>query len=67
MRETEDGANEIRIISAQRSDAGLYACKLVNESGTKQEECRVEVKSEQSEVRFNGYVTNLSSYMSTSM
>ncbi|XP_077422199.1 striated muscle preferentially expressed protein kinase-like [Vanacampus margaritifer] len=45
LKETEGGANEIRIISAQRSDAGLYACKLVNESGTKQEECRVEVKA----------------------
>ncbi|XP_077369900.1 striated muscle preferentially expressed protein kinase-like isoform X1 [Festucalex cinctus] len=45
LRETENGANEIRIISAQRSDAGLYACQLVNESGTKQEECRLEVKA----------------------
>ncbi|XP_019712116.1 striated muscle preferentially expressed protein kinase isoform X4 [Hippocampus comes] len=45
MREMEDGANEIRIISAQRSDSGLYACKLVNERGTKQEECSVEVKT----------------------
>uniref|UniRef100_A0A3Q2XD45 Ig-like domain-containing protein n=1 Tax=Hippocampus comes TaxID=109280 RepID=A0A3Q2XD45_HIPCM len=64
MREMEDGANEIRIISAQRSDSGLYACKLVNERGTKQEECSVEVKSEQSKVRVDGYVTNLSLYMS---
>ncbi|XP_051913614.1 striated muscle preferentially expressed protein kinase isoform X3 [Hippocampus zosterae] len=45
IREKEDGANEIKIISAQRSDSGLYACKLVNERGTKQEECRVEVKT----------------------
>ncbi|XP_061633379.1 striated muscle preferentially expressed protein kinase isoform X3 [Phyllopteryx taeniolatus] len=45
LRQTEDGASEIRIISAQRSDAGLYACKLINVCGTKQEECKVEVKA----------------------
>ncbi|XP_057680590.1 striated muscle preferentially expressed protein kinase-like isoform X3 [Corythoichthys intestinalis] len=41
----EGGASEIRIVSAQRSDAGLYSCQLVSECGTKQEECRVEVKA----------------------
>ncbi|XP_061129209.1 striated muscle preferentially expressed protein kinase-like isoform X3 [Syngnathus typhle] len=45
VRVTEDGSDELRIISAQRSDAGLYVCKLVSDSGTKQEECRIEVKA----------------------
>ncbi|XP_026157880.1 striated muscle preferentially expressed protein kinase isoform X3 [Mastacembelus armatus] len=44
VQETEDGSIEMRISSVQRSDAGLYVCKVVNEYGTKQEECRVEVK-----------------------
>ncbi|XP_068504955.1 striated muscle preferentially expressed protein kinase isoform X3 [Syngnathus scovelli] len=45
VRVTEDGSDELRIISAQRSDAGLYVCKLVSDIGTKQEECRIEVKA----------------------
>ncbi|XP_044200451.1 striated muscle preferentially expressed protein kinase isoform X3 [Thunnus albacares] len=45
MRETDDGTSEMRISSAQRSDAGLYVCKIINEYGTKQAECRVEVKA----------------------
>ncbi|KAM7365660.1 hypothetical protein PAMP_016575 [Pampus punctatissimus] len=44
VRETGDGTSEMRISSAQRSDAGLYVCKLINEYGTKQAECRVEVR-----------------------
>uniref|UniRef100_A0A4W6F3J7 Striated muscle enriched protein kinase a n=1 Tax=Lates calcarifer TaxID=8187 RepID=A0A4W6F3J7_LATCA len=43
VRETDDGVSEMRISSAQRSDAGLYVCKVINEYGTKQAECRVEV------------------------
>ncbi|XP_035478783.2 striated muscle preferentially expressed protein kinase isoform X2 [Scophthalmus maximus] len=43
VRETDDGTRELRIISAQRSDAGLYVCKAVNECGSEQAECRVEV------------------------
>ncbi|XP_069376886.1 striated muscle preferentially expressed protein kinase isoform X3 [Paralichthys olivaceus] len=43
VRETEDGTREMRISSAQRSDAGLYVCKIINEYGSKQVECRVEV------------------------
>ncbi|XP_070850331.1 striated muscle preferentially expressed protein kinase [Chaetodon trifascialis] len=45
VRETDDGSSEMRIGSAQRSDAGLYVCKIINEYGTKQAECRVEVKA----------------------
>ncbi|XP_034402759.1 striated muscle preferentially expressed protein kinase-like [Cyclopterus lumpus] len=44
VRET-GSASEVRIGSAQRSDAGLYVCKIVNEYGCKLAECRVEVKA----------------------
>lgn len=40
----EDGTSEMRIGSAQKSDAGLYVCKIANEFGTKQVECRLEVR-----------------------
>uniref|UniRef100_A0A1A8ETI8 non-specific serine/threonine protein kinase n=1 Tax=Nothobranchius korthausae TaxID=1143690 RepID=A0A1A8ETI8_9TELE len=43
VREAEDGSFEMRISSAQKSDSGLYVCKLLSESGTKQAECRLEV------------------------
>ncbi|XP_045917587.1 striated muscle preferentially expressed protein kinase-like [Micropterus dolomieu] len=46
VREADDGTSEMRIRSAQRSDAGLYVCKIINEYGTKQAECRVEVKAQ---------------------
>ncbi|XP_053170241.1 striated muscle preferentially expressed protein kinase-like [Scomber japonicus] len=45
LRGTDDGTSEMRISSAQRSDAGLYVCKIINEYGTKQAECRVEVRA----------------------
>ncbi|XP_037552750.1 striated muscle preferentially expressed protein kinase [Nematolebias whitei] len=45
VRELEDGLFEIRVGSAQKADAGLYTCKLISESGTKQAECRVEVRA----------------------
>lgn len=44
VREMEDGTSEMRIGSAQRSDAGLYACKIISEYGSKQAECRLEVR-----------------------
>ncbi|XP_060888188.1 striated muscle preferentially expressed protein kinase [Labrus mixtus] len=44
-RETGDSSSEMRISSAQRSDAGLYVCKIINEYGSKQAECRVDVKA----------------------
>ncbi|XP_051283364.1 striated muscle preferentially expressed protein kinase isoform X2 [Dicentrarchus labrax] len=47
VRETDDGTSEMRIVSAQRSDAGLYVCKIINEYGSKQAECRVDVKAAQ--------------------
>ncbi|KAI4831787.1 hypothetical protein KUCAC02_001309 [Chaenocephalus aceratus] len=44
VRDTDDGTAEMRISSAQRSDAGQYVCKITNEYGAKQAECRLEVK-----------------------
>lgn len=46
VQETEDGGSEMRLGSAQRSDAGLYICKIVNEYGSKQAECRVDIRGE---------------------
>ncbi|XP_061572129.1 striated muscle preferentially expressed protein kinase [Cololabis saira] len=45
VREMEDGTSEIRISSAQKSDAGFYVCKVVNKYGVKQLECRLEVRA----------------------
>ncbi|XP_056286813.1 striated muscle preferentially expressed protein kinase isoform X2 [Pseudoliparis swirei] len=45
VRETGGGASEMRIGSARVSDSGLYICKVVNEYGCEQAECRVEVKA----------------------
>ncbi|TNN70301.1 Striated muscle preferentially expressed protein kinase [Liparis tanakae] len=45
VRETGGGASEMRIDSARVSDSGLYVCRVVNEYGCKQAECRVEVKA----------------------
>lgn len=44
VRDADDGTSEMRISPAQRSDSGLYVCKVVNEYGSQQEECRLEVK-----------------------
>ncbi|XP_044043059.1 striated muscle preferentially expressed protein kinase isoform X2 [Siniperca chuatsi] len=44
VREIDNNTSEMRIHSAQRSDAGLYVCKIINEYGTNQAECRVEVR-----------------------
>ncbi|MFT7807944.1 striated muscle preferentially expressed protein kinase isoform X2 [Arapaima gigas] len=45
LHETEDGGFEMKITSAQKSDAGIYTCKIVNEYGTKQCDCKLEVKA----------------------
>lgn len=47
VQQTDNGTLELRISSAQRSDAGLYACRIINESGSRQAECRVDVRGEQ--------------------
>ncbi|XP_048835461.1 striated muscle preferentially expressed protein kinase-like isoform X2 [Brienomyrus brachyistius] len=44
VRETDSGTFEMKIISAQKSDAGVYTCKIINEYGTKQCDCKLEVK-----------------------
>ncbi|KAL0964076.1 hypothetical protein UPYG_G00318080 [Umbra pygmaea] len=44
VRETEDGTFEMSINSVQKSDAGVYTCKIINEYGTKQCDCKLEVK-----------------------
>uniref|UniRef100_H3CSE2 non-specific serine/threonine protein kinase n=1 Tax=Tetraodon nigroviridis TaxID=99883 RepID=H3CSE2_TETNG len=44
VQQTDNGTLELRISSAQRSDAGLYACRIINESGSRQAECRVDVR-----------------------
>ncbi|XP_067357586.1 striated muscle preferentially expressed protein kinase isoform X3 [Channa argus] len=46
LRETEDGISEMRICSAQRSDTGCYICKIINEYGTEQTQCRVDVQTQ---------------------
>ncbi|XP_062862335.1 striated muscle preferentially expressed protein kinase isoform X3 [Trichomycterus rosablanca] len=45
VRQTEDGASEMIIKSAVRSDAGVYTVKIINEYGTKQCEAKLEVKA----------------------
>lgn len=46
VRQMDDGTLEMRISSAQRSDAGLYICRILNEYGSRQAECRVDVRGE---------------------
>lgn len=63
VQQTDDDTCEMRISSAQRSDTGLYVCKILNEYGSEQAECRVEVKGEQPStelVRFHHVGTNIS-------
>nr|XP_055071471.1 striated muscle preferentially expressed protein kinase isoform X3 [Misgurnus anguillicaudatus] len=45
VHETGEGNFEMIIKSAQKSDAGVYTCKIINEYGTKQCEGKLEVKA----------------------
>uniref|UniRef100_A0A672RWY2 Striated muscle preferentially expressed protein kinase-like n=1 Tax=Sinocyclocheilus grahami TaxID=75366 RepID=A0A672RWY2_SINGR len=45
VHETEEGNFEMIIKSAQKSDSGVYTCKIINEYGTKQCEGKLEVKA----------------------
>ncbi|XP_051761954.1 striated muscle preferentially expressed protein kinase isoform X2 [Ctenopharyngodon idella] len=45
VHETEEGNFEMVIKSAQKSDTGVYTCKIINEYGTKQCEGKLEVKA----------------------
>ncbi|XP_055486209.1 striated muscle preferentially expressed protein kinase-like [Leucoraja erinacea] len=42
--EGEDGRFQLNITAAQRSDAGMYSCKAINEYGTRQCSCKVDVR-----------------------
>ncbi|XP_076872177.1 LOW QUALITY PROTEIN: striated muscle preferentially expressed protein kinase [Brachyhypopomus gauderio] len=45
LHELDNGRrSELKIKSARKIDAGIYTCKIINEYGTKQTECRLEVK-----------------------
>ncbi|XP_076016661.1 striated muscle preferentially expressed protein kinase [Genypterus blacodes] len=44
VRERDDGTFEMIVKSVQRSDSGIYTCKIINEYGTKQCEGKLEVK-----------------------
>lgn len=44
VRETEEGTFVMTIVSAMRSDSGVYTCKIINEYGTKQCEGKLEVQ-----------------------
>lgn len=46
LQEAEDGSFEMRITAAQKTDTGLYTCKIVNEYGMKQCDCHLEVIGE---------------------
>lgn len=46
LQEADGGTSKMRISSAQRSDAGLYVCKIINTLGAEQAECRLEVNGE---------------------
>ncbi|XP_056289373.1 striated muscle preferentially expressed protein kinase [Pseudoliparis swirei] len=45
VREADDGAFEMIVKSAARSDSGVYTCKIINEYGTKQCDAKLEVKA----------------------
>ncbi|KAM8873329.1 striated muscle preferentially expressed protein kinase-like [Synchiropus picturatus] len=45
VRQTHDGAQELTLRSAERSDSGRYVCKIDNELGSRQEGCRVVVRA----------------------
>lgn len=42
--EMNDGKCEVKIKSTQKSDAGVYSCKISNKYGSEQTKCRLEVK-----------------------
>ncbi|KAG8004491.1 Striated muscle preferentially expressed protein kinase, partial [Nibea albiflora] len=53
VRETDNDVRELSISSAQRSDGGLYVCKIINEYGSKQAECRVDVRASAAHTSLN--------------
>lgn len=57
VKQTGEGTSELRITTAQRSDTGLYACKIVNEFGTKQCDFKLEVKGERPSPALQGTIS----------
>ncbi|KAL2088131.1 hypothetical protein ACEWY4_016959 [Coilia grayii] len=45
VQELGDGKCEMKIKSALKSDSGVYTCKIINEHGVKQTECRLDVSA----------------------
>ncbi|XP_030435851.1 striated muscle preferentially expressed protein kinase isoform X1 [Gopherus evgoodei] len=45
VAEGEGGSCTLRILAAERADAGFYACKAINEYGTKQCEAKLQVRA----------------------
>ncbi|XP_065269455.1 LOW QUALITY PROTEIN: striated muscle preferentially expressed protein kinase [Emys orbicularis] len=45
VAEGEGGACTLHILAAERADAGFYACKAINEYGTKQCEAKLQVRA----------------------
>lgn len=46
VQELPDGKFEMKIKSALKSDGGVYTCKIINEYGVKQADCKLEVSGE---------------------
>ncbi|XP_063067598.1 striated muscle preferentially expressed protein kinase-like isoform X3 [Engraulis encrasicolus] len=45
VQELPDGKFEMKIKSALKSDGGVYTCKIINEYGVKQADCKLEVSA----------------------
>lgn len=64
IRDAEGAAasctSELTITSTQRSDTGLYICKIINEYGTKQSEARLEVKAHNVQMAITRQVRDVS-------
>ncbi|MGH0116895.1 UNVERIFIED_CONTAM: hypothetical protein FKN15_040884 [Acipenser sinensis] len=45
VTEAEGGSFELKITAAEKSDAGVYTCKAINEHGTKQCEGKLELRA----------------------
>lgn len=57
--EAEGGLCRLRILAAERGDAGFYTCKAVNEYGARQCEARLEVRGEYLTFSMNPVPSNL--------
>lgn len=55
VQEFPDGKSELKIKWALKSDAGVYTCKIINEYGTKQTECRLDVSGKSLQQIFHSH------------